>query len=318
MLPSAHAKQPYGRAAEEQRQQSGHRHEHGDATGVGQYPVGDRVANHAFLGRGAIAVAFVLVCVAVIVVVFVLTVIVVVRVLALVVLVLAELVLDNLVSTVLVVLGDPPVVLIAVALVVVAFVLVGMVVIVVVLALAIDLMLAIVHMLVVRVLVVVVVVAFLPVKDADLIVVAAAFRSSSSAPPGGRSSGRPCSWHTRGVGSGACGSRCRTRGGAWRTQGGARRSRGTCGSCCRTCGGARRRSGARASGACGCRSAVPARWEILAGYAIVVAVEIVWVRGVTVELGLGFFLVGEGGAVECVLRRSLVSETSGQNHQEHK
>jgi hypothetical protein len=230
--------------------------------------------HHAVLGVGFIVVAFVLV--------------------------LAELVLDHLVSEMQIFhVPDPMVVLIAFVLVL-AFVLVGVVVIVVVLVLAFVLMLAFV-----LVLTVVVVVAFVLVKDADLLVVAA-FRCSSSARPGGRSSGRPCSWRTRGAGRAACGSRCRTCGGAWRTQGGARRSRGACGSRYRTCG-SRRTSGARAGGgACGCRSAVPARWEILAGYAVVVGVEIVRVRGVAVELGLSIFLIDKVGTVECVLRRSLV------------
>jgi hypothetical protein len=79
--------------------------------------------------------------------------IVVVLVLAPVVLVLAELVLDYLVSVMLVVLGDPPVVLIAFVLVL-AFVLVGVAVIVVVLVLAF-----------------VVVVVFVLVKDANLLLI---------------------------------------------------------------------------------------------------------------------------------------------------
>ena len=58
--------------------------------------------------------------------------------------------------------------------------------------------------------------------------------------------------------------------------------------------------------------------EILAGYAVVVVVEVVGVRGVAVELGLSLFLIGKVGTVECVLRRSLVGETSGQNNQRNR
>src|SRR5215217_9084541 len=110
MLSSAHRKQPYGRAGDYQRQHRPHSHEHGESTCVGSHAVlGDRLANHALLGRGALDVAYVLDGVGVIIVVVValafdvvvayvlvgVTVIVVVVVLAPVV-VLAEVVLDYL------------------------------------------------------------------------------------------------------------------------------------------------------------------------------------------------------------------------------
>src|SRR5215213_3027812 len=123
------------------------------------------------------------------------TVIVVVLVLALVVLVLAELVLDYLISVMLVVLGDPPVGLIAVVIVVV-LVLVGVIVIVVVLVLAF-----------------VVVVAFVLVKDADLLLIPTVARRRG--PPDGRA----CS-----ASSSRCagGPRCRT----WGAYSGCRSARG--------------------------------------------------------------------------------------------
>src|SRR5215217_5311741 len=122
---------------------------------------GDRLTNHALFGRGALDVAYVLVGVGVIVVVLVLGVVV---------LVLAELVLDYLLCVMLFVLGDPPVGFTAFG-VVVAYVLVGVCVVVVVVVLAF-----------------IVVVAFVPVKDADLLLIATAARRCGGIPPGGRAS----------------------------------------------------------------------------------------------------------------------------------
>jgi hypothetical protein len=57
-----------------------------------------------------------------------------------------------------------------------------------------------------------------------------------------------------------------------------------------------------------------ARWKIFAGYAVVVGVEIVGVRGVAVVHSLSFFLGGEGGTVEDILCLSLVR----RNRDAHK
>ena len=73
-------------------------------------------------------------------------------------------------------------------------------------------------------------------------------------------------------------------------------------------------SGAEATAGTWVGSDVAARGELLAGQAIVVAVEADWVSGIAVELGLSLLLGGKGGTVEYVLCRSLVRETSGQNH----
>ena len=184
VLAPAHRKQPYGRAGDYQRQQRPHRHEHGEPTCVGEHAVlGDRLANHTLLGRGAIPVAYVLVGVGVIVVVLMLGVVVLVAyvlggvgvidvVVVLAPVVLAELVLDYLVCVMLFVLVGVAVIVIAVA-----YVLVGVTVIVVVLVLAvIVIVLVLAYVLVgvaviviVVVLAVIVVVAFVPVKDADLL-----------------------------------------------------------------------------------------------------------------------------------------------------
>src|SRR5215217_537293 len=187
MLSSAHRKQPYGRAGDYQRQHRPHSHEHGESTCVGSHAVmGDRLANHALLGRGALDVAYVLVGVGVIVVVLVL---------AFVALVLAELVLACLVRVMLVVPGDPPVGFTAFV-VVVAFVLVGLAAIVVAVAyvlvgvtvIVVVLVLAVVVVVVPVLAVLVVVVAFVPVKDADLLLIPTAARRSGSITPGGRAS----------------------------------------------------------------------------------------------------------------------------------
>src|SRR5215218_5567446 len=171
VLASAHVKQPYGRAGDYQRQHRAHRHEHGEPTCVGEHAVlGDRLANHALLGRGALDVPYVLVSVGVIVVVLVLGVVVVVAYVLggvgviVVVLLLAPVVL---VLTVVVVL----VLAVIVIVLVLAFVLVGVTVIVVVLVLA-----------------VVVVVAFVLAKDADLLLIPTAARRSGGISPGGRAS----------------------------------------------------------------------------------------------------------------------------------
>src|SRR5215217_6500503 len=153
---------------------------------------GDRLTNHALFGRGALDVAYVLVGVGVIVVVLVLGVVV---------LVLAELVLDYLLCVMLFVLGDPPVGFTAFG-VVVAYVLVGVSVIVVVVVLAFIVVvvpvLAVVIValvlvgvgvvVVVLVLAFIVVVAFVPVKDADLLLIATAARRCGGIHPGGRAS----------------------------------------------------------------------------------------------------------------------------------
>src|SRR5215218_3426413 len=213
VLASAHVKQPYGRAGDYQRQHRAHRHEHGEPTCVGEHAVlGDRLANHALLGRGALDVPYVLVSVGVIVVVLVLGVVVVVAyvlggvgvivvvlLLAPVVLVLAELVLDYLVSVMLFVLLGVAVIIIAVA-----YVLVGVAVVVVVLVLTVVVVLVlavivivlvlafvlvgVTVIVVVLVLAVVVVVAFVLAKDADLLLIPTAARRSGGISPGGRAS----------------------------------------------------------------------------------------------------------------------------------
>src|SRR5215212_12119235 len=116
--------------------------------------------------------------------------VVVVLVLALVVLVLAELVLDYLFSVMFVVLGDPPVVLIAFVLVLALVVLTSvavMVVVVLVLAFVVVVAFVLVLALVlvgVTVIVFVLVLAFVLVKDADLLLIPTVARRRGH--PGGR------------------------------------------------------------------------------------------------------------------------------------